>query len=233
MSIRNSFARRKALVVLAAFVGGLGLSVATDVGAAVEPAAACAASKQKAAAKKLSDKVKCHGVAIKKAIAVDAACLTKAETKFEDAFQKAESKGGCATNADVDDIELLIDDTLDQLLAALPAAVEDCDNTIDDDGNGFTDCADFSCAADPACFESNCTDVVDNDGDGFTDCADSDCDPDPACASDCGNNIREGAEECDGSDFDGAQCSNVVPATPNGTLLCTLACEFDTTSCIP
>jgi hypothetical protein len=56
---------------------------------------------------------------------------------------------------------------------------EICNNGIDDDGNGLTDCADPDCAKDPACagkLETNCADKVDNDGDGLTDCADPDCD---------------------------------------------------------
>ena len=95
---------------------------ATSANAAVDPANQCAASKQKAAAKKLSDKVKCHGVAIKKGVAVDPACLTKAETKFDAAFAKAELKGGCATTGDAAAVEAFIDGVLSDLLAALPGA---------------------------------------------------------------------------------------------------------------
>ena len=52
---------------------------------------------------------------------------------------------------------------------------EICDNGIDDDNDGFTDCEDANC------FESNCADKMNNDGDGFTDCNDPDCDGDPNC----------------------------------------------------
>ena len=55
-----------------------------------------------------------------------------------------------------------------------------CDDGIDDDGNGYTDCEDFACADDEACAE-DCTDGIDNDGDGYTDCDDFYCDEDPAC----------------------------------------------------
>ena len=107
--------------ILAASSIALTLAMVINVSAAKDLGALCAASKQKAAAKKLSDKVKCYGKAIKKAIAVDPACLTKAETKFQGAFTKAESKGGCLTTGDVGSIETLMDNTLDDLLEALPA----------------------------------------------------------------------------------------------------------------
>lgn len=96
------------------------LLAATGALAATEPASICAIAKQKAAALKLSGKLKCHGAAIKKGVAVDGDCLDKVETKFVDAFAKAESRGGCATTGDADDIELLIDGTLEDLLTALP-----------------------------------------------------------------------------------------------------------------
>ena len=110
--------RRIALVA-----GALAISfgMTMSVYAAKDLGALCAASKQKAAAKKFSDKVKCHGKAIKKGIAVDPACLTKAEGKFQAAFTKAEGKGGCLTTGDVNDIETLMDDTLTDLLEAIPA----------------------------------------------------------------------------------------------------------------
>ena len=62
--------------------------------------------------------------------------------------------------------------------------IEVCNNGVDDDGDGATDCADADCAADPACTTSppeDCSNGVDDDGDGAIDCADSDCIGDPAC----------------------------------------------------
>jgi hypothetical protein len=98
----------------------LGLAVAIPAMAAKNPAAICATAKQKAAAKKLTMKVMCHGKAIKKGEPVDATCLMKAETKFNESFTKAEAKGGCTTIGDTADIEMLIDTTLADLLEALP-----------------------------------------------------------------------------------------------------------------
>ena len=46
----------------------------------------------------------------------------KAEGKFVESFTKAEAKGGCVTTADAAAIEVIVDDTLDELLAALPSA---------------------------------------------------------------------------------------------------------------
>lgn len=103
----------------------LAVTVAAVLAAAPAQAAdasvTCANAKQKAASKKLSAKVKCHGTARKKGESVDPACLTKAEGKFNDAFAKAESKGDCATTNDAAEIEALVDDTLASLLAAVSA----------------------------------------------------------------------------------------------------------------
>ncbi len=55
---------------------------------------------------------------------------------------------------------------------------ETCDNGIDDDFDGDTDCEDSDCATFNDCMENKngqCGDGVDNDLDGFTDCEDSDC----------------------------------------------------------
>jgi len=56
--------------------------------------------------------------------------------------------------------------------------VEDCDNTIDDDGDG-----DIDCAAHATCQPGveNCTNGTDDDGDGDIDCDDTDCDGHSAC----------------------------------------------------
>jgi len=62
-----------------------------------------------------------------------------------------------------------------------------CRDGCDNDGDGFTDCADFGCTMgdDPGalayCAEPSeatveqCCDGVDNDGDGFVDCGDFSC----------------------------------------------------------
>lgn len=95
-----------------------------------EPAAVCVVSKQKAASAKLKHKVKCHGQAIKKNVAVDEACLAKAEEKFDTSFAKAEGKGSCNTSGDVGDIEAMVDGWLEELLAALPAPTSTTTTTM-------------------------------------------------------------------------------------------------------
>jgi subtilisin-like proprotein convertase family protein len=83
---------------------------------------------------------------------------------------------------------------------------EICDDTIDNDGDGQTDCADTDCAAFPACNpEVMCNDTVDNDGDGATDCADSDCATAPNCSpeglcTDGTDNDLDGDTDCADSD---------------------------------
>jgi len=59
--------------------------------------------------------------------------------------------------------------------------VEICNDGIDNDNDGFTDCEDSDCDSDSSCAVEICNDGIDNDNDGFTDCEDSDCDSDPDC----------------------------------------------------
>ncbi len=65
---------------------------------------------------------------------------------------------------------------------------EVCDDGLDNDGDGHTDCADSDCIGqtgpcEGTCeqSETTCNDFFDNDGDGAADCADSDCFGDPSC----------------------------------------------------
>lgn len=46
----------------------------------------------------------------------------------------------------------------------------------------------------------------------------------------CGNGVREGTEECDGADRDGATCASETPSTPVGQLGCA-SCELVTSDC--
>jgi hypothetical protein len=107
---------------LAALV--VSLAVAASVAlAGPTPAQKCTAAKLKATGKKASAKLKCHEKAVLKGLAVDPACLAKAEEKFTDAFAKAEAKGGCLTNGDAASIEALVDTFVDDTVDALEPPV--------------------------------------------------------------------------------------------------------------
>lgn len=77
-----------------------------------------------------------------------------------------------------------------------------------------------------------CNDNLDNDGDGLTDYPN-----DPGCSSkadndenNCGNNVKDGSEVCDGTDLGGQTCSS--QGFSGGTLACASTCgSFDTSGC--
>jgi len=63
--------------------------------------------------------------------------------------------------------------------------IEICDDNIDNDWDGDTDCSDSDCNEDSLCVTSPeiCDDNIDNDNDGDIDCTDPDCHQDPVCTS--------------------------------------------------
>ena len=74
-------------------------------------------------------------------------------------------------------------DCADSDCAAEPGCTEtDCSDGVDDDGDGRIDCDDFDCYGEPACIETDCSDGLDDDGDGDIDCRDSDCIGEPGCS---------------------------------------------------
>lgn len=77
---------------------------------------------------------------------------------------------------------------------ATPGTETNCSNSVDDDLDGNTDCADSDCDGVGSCefgTEVTCNDTIDNDADTLTDCADPDCNTDPACLP--SGNQAEGA----------------------------------------
>jgi hypothetical protein len=87
--------------------------------AAVDPAARCSSAKLKAAARKATAKLRCHASANARGVAVDAACLQKAEAKFASAWAQIEAAGGCRTTQDEDDIEFKVDAFVANLAVSL------------------------------------------------------------------------------------------------------------------
>ncbi|MFT4702345.1 MAG: cysteine-rich repeat protein [Bradymonadia bacterium] len=108
-----------------------------------------------------------------------------------------------------DDGNTVSGDGCSAICATETAAIELCDDGVDNDGDGNADCDDTDCAAEPACetlTDEDCGDGVDNDGDGNTDCADADCDADAGCApeievcDDGVDNDDDGLVDCEDDD---------------------------------
>ncbi len=108
-----------------------------------------------------------------------------------------------------------------------PPPVEVCNDGIDNDGDFFTDCADFDCVGQTGpCGETceqpedTCSDGFDNDGDGRADCADSDCEgqrgpqeqicetPEVSC-DDGSDNDGDGLFDCQDPDCEGVDIGDL------------------------
>src|SRR4051812_20807989 len=65
-----------------------------------------------------------------------------------------------------------------------PGGPEVCDNGVDDDNNGKTDCADPVCFHNTSCVTAVelCGNGADDDGNNLIDCADPACAQDSSCA---------------------------------------------------
>jgi len=94
------------------------LAIATGVALLASPAAAqptkdslkCAAAKLKDSGKDAAAKLGCYQKAWTKGDPIDPACLAGAQIKFEAAWQKSETKGGCATEGAGNDPLVIADD---------------------------------------------------------------------------------------------------------------------------
>jgi hypothetical protein len=92
---------------------------------AADPAAKCAAAKQKAAVKKIASFLKCEDKRIGKPTFDVAGCDSDAEDKFNAAIAKAESKGGCVVTGDAAAIESASITCVQSLLRLTPVLCGD------------------------------------------------------------------------------------------------------------
>jgi hypothetical protein len=79
----------------------------------------CTSKEIGAAGKKAGGKAKCWSKATKKALPVDSACLSKAETKFSAAYTKAQGKGDCVNSLDAGTIETKVDNFITDLVTEI------------------------------------------------------------------------------------------------------------------
>ncbi|MBA2321157.1 MAG: hypothetical protein H0V89_08375, partial [Deltaproteobacteria bacterium] len=80
------------------------------------------------------------------------------------------ANGGCSPMDTEGNFTVTVD------TAASSACIEICDDGIDNNADGLTDCDDLSCVGDPACAGiESCMNGVDDDLDGLDDCDDVDC----------------------------------------------------------
>ncbi len=110
-----------------------------------------------------------------------------------------------------------------------------CDNGVDDDGDGYADCADRDCQIFAHCLgmvELDCSDQLDNDGDGYVDCEDQDCVGTLPCISaseDCANGVDDngnGLVDCDDPTCHSAtECQTVALCDPVENTGCAAAGE--------
>ncbi len=106
-----------------------------------------------------------------------------------------------------------------------PGARESCQNGVDDDCNGLTDCADPSCAGAPGCVcgpTEICDNGVDDDCNGLRDCADDFCRSSGVCncgpTEICGNGSDD---DCNGfTDCDDDACAGTPACGCNRSEIC-------------
>ena len=111
---------------------------------------------------------------------------------------------------------------------------EICTNNLDDDADGFVDCADLDCAEAEVCQqpgEEVCTNGLDDDADQSVDCADSDCTEAEVCQAPepdlevCTNNLDDDADGfVDCSDLD---CAEAEVCQQPGEEVCTNGLDDD------
>jgi hypothetical protein len=109
--------RRVAAVIVAL------VTVITSAAGAATPADLCEAGKLRGAAHGAYKALKCHSKAARAGIAADPTCLAKADGVIVRDFGAAEAKGGCPTTGDVSVYQAEVTDQVDDLVALLRPAL--------------------------------------------------------------------------------------------------------------
>ncbi len=78
--------------------------------------------------------------------------------------------------------------------SALPPFEINCDNGIDDDGDGLIDCEDPDCLNSNICLVEICNNGIDDDSDGFIDCEDAECQQITSCIEICDNGVDDNGD---------------------------------------
>ena len=100
--------------------------VAVSAHAATDPLTRCAVAEMKATAKKTTAKLKCYATAAEHKTVVDAGCLTKAESKFSEAWTRATAKGGCGGFLGIPPDESTVEGKVDACVRDLVTTVAPC-----------------------------------------------------------------------------------------------------------
>jgi cysteine-rich repeat protein len=182
--------------------------------AGITPAQKCASAKMKAVGKKQAAKAKCYAKALSVSGPVVAECLQPAESKFNEAFTKAEAADGCLHEGDAASIETKIDAAIRDILGDLGCGNgqvegdEACDDGDVEDG----DACSATCTSTPACGAPGQTCTLDDD-----------CCSTPCVAGSCAQACAANGQSCTvGMDC----CSNTCSSGQ-----CVAACAADFTQC--
>jgi len=128
----------RARVVVASLAAGAVLFAVTWAQAGGDPAAKCKEAKAKAAGQKVAAFLKAIGKQTSKyPRARLRAQMARAQARFTRAFSKAERKGGCEVDGDVQRIEDKVDDFVTDTVTILSRFVDNGDGTITDPGTGL------------------------------------------------------------------------------------------------
>lgn len=236
------------------------LLVATSGIAEAKPSTAqvCEAAKLKATGQKEFAKLKCYRQAVKADTPVDPACLTHAETNFDNSIAAADAEGECS--GDGPTLEATVVDYVDDVESELPAggdqAARNCTakkvKATSKKAKAKLGCYRQAVLkgtdVDQACLgkaekkfntvfakaeqKGGCNTI------GDAAALETETDnfvTDVLAVLACGNGNVDPGEDCDGANLDDMQCSDLEsPGSGNfngGTLSCDASCHFDTDQC--